>query len=54
MPSATAGVVTVFAAGDKFQVLARNDFGEPIMATPAVADGTLYIRTDKHLYAIKE
>jgi outer membrane protein assembly factor BamB len=48
------GVVTVFAAGDKFQVLARNDFGEPIMATPAVADGTLYIRTDKHLYAIKE
>jgi outer membrane protein assembly factor BamB len=48
------GVVTVFAAGDKFQVLVRNDFGEPIMATPAVADGTIYIRTDKYLYAVKE
>lgn len=52
--ASTKGVITVFAAGDKFQVLARNDLAEPVVATPAIADGTLYIRTDKHLYAIKE
>jgi outer membrane protein assembly factor BamB len=45
------GVVTVLEAGDAFKVLARNDLQEPIMATPAIADGKLYVRTEKHLYA---
>jgi outer membrane protein assembly factor BamB len=45
------GVVVVIAAGDHLQVLARNDLGEPIQATPALVDGKLYVRTDKHLYA---
>ncbi len=45
------GVVTVFAVGDKLEVLARNDLGERIMATPAIVDGKLYVRTDEHLYA---
>jgi outer membrane protein assembly factor BamB len=48
------GVVTVFAAGDTFRVLARNDLGEPVVATPAVADGKLYVRTENHLYAFGE
>src|SRR5262249_47653259 len=48
------GVVTVLKADDKFEVLARNDLGEPIAATPAVAEGTLYVRTAKHLYAFKD
>jgi outer membrane protein assembly factor BamB len=48
------GVVTVFAAGDAFRVLARNDLGEPIHATPAAADGKLYVRTAGHLYAFGE
>jgi hypothetical protein len=26
--------------------------GEPCMATPAIADGTLFVRTQGHLYAI--
>jgi hypothetical protein len=26
-------------------VLARNDLGEPIFATPAVSNGVLYVRT---------
>lgn len=45
------GVITVIKAGDRFQVLARNDLDEPIMATPAIADGKLYVRTEQHLYA---
>jgi outer membrane protein assembly factor BamB len=46
------GVVTVLAAGDTFNVLARNKFNEEIMATPAIVDGKLYVRTAGHLYAI--
>ena len=46
------GVVVVFAAGDQFTVLARNDMAEPIEATPALADGKIYLRTEKHLYAL--
>ena len=45
------GVVTVFAAGDAFEVLSRNDLGERIMATPALVDGTVYVRTERKLYA---
>jgi hypothetical protein len=43
--------VTVLEAGDTLRVLARNDLAEPIFATPAVADGTLFVRTASHLYA---
>ncbi len=45
------GVVTVFAAADELNVLARNDLGERIMATPALAGGRVYVRTEKNLYA---
>jgi len=31
-------------------VIARNDLGEPIFATPAVGDGVLYVRTAKTLW----
>lgn len=45
------GVVTVLAAGDAFRPLAANDLGEPVFATPAIAEGNLYVRTQRHLYA---
>ena len=46
------GTLTVFAPGDELKVLARNDFGEAIYATPAVSsDGILYVRTPSALYA---
>lgn len=45
------GAVIVFRAGDKLDVLARNELGESILATPAIADHKLYVRTDKHLWA---
>ena len=45
----------MLAPGDELRVLARNDFGEPLYATPAVAhDGTLYVRTPTAPYAIGE
>jgi hypothetical protein len=51
-----SGVVTVFEAGaEKAKVVAENPtLGERIAATPAIADDTFYIRTDKHLYAFAE
>lgn len=46
------GLVVVFAPGDELRVLARNDVGEPIYATPAVSpEGTLYVRTPSAVYA---
>ena len=46
------GTLTVFAPGDELKVLARNNFGEAIFATPAVSsDGILYVRTPSALYA---
>jgi outer membrane protein assembly factor BamB len=48
------GVVAVFKAGDQCQVLARNNLGEQIVATPALVDGRLYVRTEGHLYAFGE
>jgi hypothetical protein len=46
-------VVVVLKAGPEFEVLARNDLGESIAATPAIAEGNLYVRTAQHLYAFR-
>ncbi len=46
------GQVLVLKAGPAFDVLARNDMGESCMATPAIANGVLFVRTRGHLYAI--
>jgi outer membrane protein assembly factor BamB len=48
------GVLVVFKPGDKFEVLAKNDVGEGIVATPALVDNKIYVRTDRHLYAFGE
>jgi outer membrane protein assembly factor BamB len=47
------GKVTVVKAGTaEPRVVAKNPkLGERVAATPAIADDTLYIRTDGHLYA---
>ncbi len=49
--ASTRGLVTVAEPGDTLQVKARNDLGESIRATPAIADHTLYIRSASHLWA---
>jgi outer membrane protein assembly factor BamB len=50
------GAVTVLKAGTaKPEVVAQNPgLGERVGATPVIADDTLYIRTDGHLYAFAE
>lgn len=49
-----SGVVCVIEAADELKVLARNDLGEAIVATPAIAENTLYVRTAEHLFAFGE
>ena len=41
-------------SGPRFEVLATNSVDEPVMASPAIVDGILYLRGAEHLYAIAE
>ncbi len=47
------GDTFVVRAGPKHEVLRTNSLGEPIWASPALANGTIYIRGEKHLFAIR-
>jgi outer membrane protein assembly factor BamB len=42
----------VLALGREYKLLAENEIGETVMATPAISDGVLYVRGGKHLFAI--
>jgi outer membrane protein assembly factor BamB len=46
------GDVFVVQAGREFKVVATNNMGEPLMATPALSGGLLLIRGQNHLFAI--
>jgi outer membrane protein assembly factor BamB len=46
------GEVFVVKAGSVYELLATNRMGEPLMATPAAADGVLLIRGQRHLFAV--
>jgi outer membrane protein assembly factor BamB len=48
------GAVTVIQVDDELKILAKNDFGDKIFATPAVAGNIIYLRTTGHLYALGE
>jgi hypothetical protein len=37
---------------DKFAVLATNALGENSYASPALSDGQIFLRTDKHLWCV--
>ena len=39
-------------AGPKHEILGSNTVGEPVYASPAIADGRIFIRGEKNLYAI--
>ena len=48
-----AGKVTVVkAGGDQPEILHQADFGDRILATPALVGDALYLRTQKKLYAL--
>ncbi|MBN8247223.1 MAG: PQQ-binding-like beta-propeller repeat protein [Verrucomicrobia bacterium] len=46
------GTAFVVARGRDFRLLARNELGERTLASPAVADGALFVRTETRLRRI--
>ena len=46
------GEVNVVKAGPRYQLLATNLIGEVLMATPAISEGVLYVRSMQHVFAI--
>jgi outer membrane protein assembly factor BamB len=46
------GEVHVVKAGSKYELLAKNQMGDNCMATPAIADGLLFVRTQRFLYGL--
>jgi outer membrane protein assembly factor BamB len=46
------GFIVVLEDGPELKVLGKNDIGEEIIATPAIADGRLFIRTRENLICV--
>ncbi len=46
------GLVFVIQAGPALNLLATNPMGEPLMATPALSGGAMYLRGSRHLFAV--
>ena len=46
------GEILVISAGDKFTHLATNSMGELLMATPALSEGVMYVRSSQSLFAV--
>lgn len=51
--SSEDGDIFVVKAGQTFEVLATNPIGELLMATPAISSGTMFVRSQQHLFAIR-
>lgn len=49
-----AGVTFVVQLGEQPTVLGSNAINETVLATPAIANGAIYLRSDQHLYCISE
>ena len=39
-------------AGPTHEIVSTNTFDEPVYSSPAIANGRIYIRAEKHLFAI--
>jgi ankyrin repeat protein/outer membrane protein assembly factor BamB len=50
-PSEESGVQVV-RAGPKFELLSSNPLGDACMATPAISDGMLFVRTQHYVFGI--
>jgi len=48
------GETTVLSASNEFEKLATNQLNGTFKASPAIADGSLFLRSDTHLYRIDE
>jgi outer membrane protein assembly factor BamB len=45
------GIVAVVRAGKDWELVAANDLGEPLYATPALSGGRIYVRGQKSLFS---
>ena len=52
--SAGDGRISVITLGPEAEVLATNDMEDGVYATPAIVDGTLYVRTHSALFAFRK
>lgn len=48
------GVITVTKPGPVLKLISKNSIGERMNASPAISNGKIYLRGDKHLYCIGE
>jgi outer membrane protein assembly factor BamB len=48
------GDTFVVKAGPKHEILGTNSVGEPVYASPAVADGKIFIRGEKNIYCVQQ
>jgi len=46
------GVMTIVRPGPKFEVVASNDIGEDMRASPAISNGQIFLRGVKNLYCV--
>jgi outer membrane protein assembly factor BamB len=46
------GTVKVVRAGPTFEMLAENEMGESLVASPAISGGQIFVRGEKHLFCI--
>jgi outer membrane protein assembly factor BamB len=52
--ASSEGIVTVISGeGDQLKVLSRNEIGEEMVATPAIAGHSIYVRTLQNLYSFQ-
>jgi outer membrane protein assembly factor BamB len=49
--TSSKGTIAIIRLADTLDVQARNVIGESMMATPAIANDALYVRSAKHLWA---
>jgi outer membrane protein assembly factor BamB len=52
--SSEDGAVFVIKAGAKYEMLAKNEMGEVLMATPAISDGMIFVRGQHNLFCIAD
>jgi hypothetical protein len=48
------GTTVVLKHGPDFELIATNDLGEPIDASPALVGNEIFLRGKQHLYCIAE
>lgn len=46
------GITHVVKLGEKPEIVAKNELGEPVLGTPAIGGGALFIRSDGNLWKI--